>query len=562
MSKRNRQRQSKQPKGQKHNIPTAVRTKLAQAHAQMQSGDTLAASQLFKEAWETSNRHLEVLKIAGHAFVELGDRDNAFKLLEDAIARHGQTEEISVIMGQLAVNMRLDDVAEKAFRAALNSNPGEPSHYVNLTRAMAENGRAEEAIAILQDVIPMFPDYAKLWNAIGVLVKKYLGKGYRAQQFFEQAYALDPNDVSILVNVAQRLEAKDAIPLYKKAIQIEPRNSMAHLSLATDFFVTGEYRKAWPHYEYRLDDNTSEFNAPSYKIDVKRWSGERPENKTVLVMAEQGIGDEVFFAMVLPKLIDVAKKVIISCDPRLCSIYERSFPGALVISYEDSFANGYRYREFPQLDSLLSQQQINIDFAIPLGSVASFFWSTPTDMPVFQDGYLRAHGQLIDSLQHEFKRNGRSRKIGLSWRSGLASGSRKFSYPDLDSLNPLKEVSDVTYVALQYGAEKEELDYIRNVVGLPLVSFDELDLKQDIEANLAIMSFLDCVIGPCTATQMFAMATGCETKLIAWGVPWWAKPDPATKRLIHNPKATLIECHGRNWGDAISEAAQQLVSNT
>ena len=83
----------------------------------------------------------------------------------------------------------------------------------------------------------------------------------------------------------------------------------------------------------------------------------------------------------------------------------------------------------------------------------------------------------------------------------------------------LGDISD--FYCLQYGWEREEADYLRKKAERKISTFDDVDLFNDIEANLAIIANLDCVIGPPTATQQLAISLGVKTEIIAAGSPWW-----------------------------------------
>lgn len=534
--------------------------KIAEAYALLQSGDTAAAAAGFLMAWNLSQGDLKTLKVCGDALVEMGERDQAFVLLDDAIKRHGQTEEVSLVMGHLAVRMQLHDIAEKAFQAAIGCNPSEPSHYVNLTQAMAKNGRDEDAIALLQEIIPVFPDHAMLWNSVGVILKQYQNKHMAARTFFEQAHVLAPEDVSIIVNMAQGQEAEISIGLLKKAITLEPDNSAAHLALAFDYIKEGRLEDAWPHYEHRLDWNSPEIKAPRFNTKARRWKGQSLQDKSILVMAEQGIGDEVLFAMNMPRLVEEAGTVIISCDPRLVSVYERSFPSAHVIAYEDRFSEGFRFRHFPAVEQRQLPIKGRVDYAVPLATVASQYWSTLQDLPMFDGGYIKPDPARVTEWAERLKAHAGKKLVGLSWRSGHMDGPRQFGYFGTDGLKGLRAFDDVIFVCLQYGAEPAEIDIIRNEIGLDLLTFDDIDLKADIESNLAIMAHLDLVIGPNIATQMFALATGAETAIIAWGRPWWADPDPETRRLKHNPNCRLYVHDGCGWPFLIDQLVADYQS--
>ena len=76
---------------------------------------------------------------------------------------------------------------------------------------------------------------------------------------------------------------------------------------------------------------------------------------------------------------------------------------------------------------------------------------------------------------------------------------------------------------LQYGDVDEDVAELKAFFGNRFITFrDQLDLKQDIEGNLALMSYMDLVAGPAISTQSFAMALGKETRILLRGRPWWS----------------------------------------
>lgn len=532
--------------GAKH-ITLPVKEKILSGYDHLKSGQTRKATEAFLAAWRTSKGSLHVLQVCGDALVEMGERDSAFTLIEEAISQHGQTEQVSLVMANLATRMNLHDIAEKAMQAAIGCNPNNPSHYVNLTQSMAKNGRVDDAISLLQEIIPIYPDYALLWNAIGVLVKHYKNKHTLARTFFEQAYALAPQDVNILVNNAYGREASVAIELLEKALEFDPENSTIHMSLAMEYFSLKDFSSAWPHYEYRLDWNSSELNAPRYVNNINRWKGQKLKGKSLLVMAEQGIGDEIFFAINMPALIEQTEEIIISCDPRLKSIYERSFPIAHIVAYEDYIQDGYRYRTFPELENKCLKLKKKIDFSIPLASIPQFLWNSPHDIPSVPKGYLKPCTKLTNTFAKRLMPYAGKRKIGLSWRSGSMGEGREFGYFGIPELKTLKELKDTVFICLQYGVDNAEIQTIRNEIGLDLIVFDDIDLKHDIEANLAIMKNLDHVVGPNIATQMMAFSSGICTSIITWGLPWWAKVDTPSARLTNNGHCQIYNHDGCGW---------------
>ncbi len=117
-------------------------------------------------------------------------------------------------------------------------------------------------------------------------------------------------------------------------------------------------------------------------------------------------------------------------------------------------------------------------------------------------------------------RSAKNRK--LAWRSGIISSERSFLYAGIEDLGPLMALSDqVDFINLQYGEVTEELARFKEEYGVTVNNFSDVDLKADIEANLAIMSQCDLVVSSCSAPGMFAMSSGRPTLLMSSVPPWW-----------------------------------------
>ena len=130
--------------------------------------------------------------------------------------------------------------------------------------------------------------------------------------------------------------------------------------------------------------------------------------------------------------------------------------------------------------------------------------------------YLRPSEELVKKYGSRFDHA--KKKIGISWRSGNLRRERKRMYLDLQLFMDLSSKVDADFFVLQYTMSEEEraaLDKCQNIH-----CFDDVDLKADIEANLALMHHLDVVIGPPVATQSFAAAAGTPVWLVNKGKPW------------------------------------------
>jgi hypothetical protein len=262
-----------------------------------------------------------------------------------------------------------------------------------------------------------------------------------------------------------------------------------------------DYDKGWPAYEWR--SSNSEFGSMlpyltslnvSARVDRSALIG-----KTVAVLAEQGVGDEIMFASILPDLERDAKKVWYEIDPRLLRLFRPAFPGVTFVPRMQ--------REF------LSQAKFDIIMqAGSLGyayrrAVASF-----SGRP-----YLAADPARVGRWRSALEGVGPSRvKIGISWRGGTVTTRRDLRSVALEELSPLIERNDCCFVNLQYGEVEGEISSFNagrdgNRVHRLLGDFSDFD------EFAALVTALDLVITVQNTTIHMCGALGEP----CWGmIPW------------------------------------------
>ena len=446
-----------------------------------------------------------------------GEYDAAFTILQQYVGAGGTQPEVLEIMALLSMDLRVYDVAIKLLDILIEKAPSIPHHYVNYCDCLVKLGRTDEAIQLLQNLLPQMPDASALWNTLATILSEEIGDKAAAEPFYQEAYRLDPENFNLVNNLGNYYSGSPkCYEYYEKAISIEPDNPLPRIGLATRMFLDERWCFAYPHYEYRLTPNQGIAKTPTYEHPGNIWTGESLRGKSILVMAEQGLGDELFFALNYRRLCVETDKVVISCDPRLTGVFERSFPSATIISYQDRLNGAVRHRSFPHFDT-----HSPTDYAVHAGSLMQYFWRMPDNVAPLLRPLLLPSPQKAAAMSKVMNNNSKNINIGLSWRSGNQKGERKGGYLDIETYAPLLTLEGISFYSLQYDLTDEERVEIET--RFPQIQiFDGVDLKADIEANLAIMANLDLIIGPGTATQMLAILSGRPTCYLVKGMPWWA----------------------------------------
>lgn len=545
---------------------TGVQT--AEHRRALRKAKTLLQKQQWQESlphllklWDALPEDVHILTLLAQALIHSGVRDKAIEVLERTLAIHGETPRILAVMGELAAGMAMPEIAAKLGYKLIELEPDNPERYVNLASALGDLERRDESINLLQQIIPIFPDDANLWNTLSIQVNARDGTE-ASLVFYEQALSLAPKDFRILANFGKALymvgQYDRAFELMYKATKQNSEAAEAHLGVAKHFFYTGEMKKAFRHYEYRLDKKRSSMQVQHYLHKVPRWRGEKLSGKSLLVEAEQGIGDEIMWCSFLPYLYDRVDQLYIGCNNRLVSIFERRFPKAVVSGTADTILQGYRYRVFPKIHDMMKESAIKIDYAIPMGSCASYDWKSYEDIAPHEDGYLTPDPERFEEMKERLAKISDKPKVAIGWRSGLLQWDRLHHYPVIENLEGLfRYAGQVDFVNIQYGEVDEELKEIQDRFGVKVHNFEDIDLKMDIEANLALMKACDLCIAVTSAPAQFSLAVGTPTLVMSGPRLWWDFGQTGTALFAKDGE--VFDSEGEiNWNNTISRVATRM----
>ena len=252
---------------------------------------------------------------------------------------------------------------------------------------------------------------------------------------------------------------------------------------------------------------------------IEEWTGQSFKNKSIMVLGELGIGDEIRYTSVLHAICSETSNVTLSCDPRLHSLFKRSFPNVNIMPVQREFPGIRNRRSDPRaLGTTEAMRKIMSDDLIRHGETADlwmrgrhFFESQCLDRsrPVqsTSKAVLKVNSKLARDFTKELKAHAKGRKvIGLSWRGGRRTYNREPHYFQLEQWLPLLNDSNLCFVNLQYAVRDDEIAWLRNILGERYIEFPELDLFDDMEGVAALCTKLDLVVAICTSVLELACA--------------------------------------------------------
>ena len=332
------------------------------------------------------------------------------------------------------------------------------------------------------------------------------------------------NYATALSNLGQ---FKRAEPYYKKMLELFPEPGRHQFLYAGQLLKNGYWKDGWTYYDRRFLNQEYQQFSPYFNIPI--WDGSELDNGSLLLWGEQGIGDEIRFASMIPEILPQSNKIFIECSAKLVPLFKRSFPSAEIIAAPDA---------------LKKCEGGEFDLMCPLGALGKIFRNDADDFPC-HDGYLIADKSLTLEFRERLIRLGQDAKIGLCWRSGLSGAFRSDHYVEFAQLEPIFELKNKTFVNLQYDITKTELDDITANLGVHLHHWDDVDLLNDIDRAASLTKALDLVISASTSVSCLAGALGVpvlefrptpvpEKFLIDGHCPWFPSMRYISKRS-HEP---------------------------
>lgn len=351
------------------------------------------------------------------------------------------------------------------------------------------------------------PGEQRMWDS--------LAARYHAENLFEdiidsarRSMILAPDSAPPYNNLATSLfntgAYRDSIRAARMGLVIAPDFPEIEFILCQSAFCDGQSELGWRHWSsrYRLDEAPGRIGLPETE-----WRPGTSPSGTVLVCAEQGVGDEILYFSCLPDLFSDVDQVIVECEPRWRAILKRSFPEITVVPR--------RMREDPELG--LSHDYTEILSSHPVGAhilcgtLPEHYRRDVTSEPP-RGGYLTADPVEADFWRQRLSALGPPPYIGVCWRSGLMlTAQRTMYYPDaVELFTELPHVGH-TFVSLQYGELGDDLERVRDGLGVTVHDLPDLDQTLELDRVAALMSCLDLAIAPSSTVCHLACAVGVPT---------------------------------------------------
>ena len=453
----------------------------------------------------------------GLRFSAAGRHLEAIGCFEQALAAKPDDARVLFALGNTARDLGLAAAAENFFARVLAQEPGRLEALVNLGNLLRSEGRFGEAIALLAPALAHAPDSAELALTLGSAWRE-TGDHEKAAHFYRAALAARPGYAPALANLADLLaddgDAAGALDLYGRAIKSAPGNAQARLNRAVLHLLTGNLKDGWRDYAARLDIPGK---VPVADRAFTAWDGGPLKGARLLVRCEQGVGDQILFASLIPDLAArMDGPVTLECEPRLVPLFARSFPGVDVRPAVLKTVNGRVTADYGWLKG-------GAKAAVPMGTLPRHLRRALGDFPA-------PHAYLVPDAQERARWRaafpGEGPFIGICWRSGKTGGHRAAQYAPLEAWGAFLRDMPGTPVVAQYDATDDEIAALKQISGRTIIVPQGIDQKNALDRTAAMLSALDALISAPTAVSWLGAATGTPTFKLLYDTSWTALGQP------------------------------------
>ncbi len=455
----------------------------------------------------------------------------------DAVSKQIEPPPVRDLLRQAITLHRNGELAqaEPLYARVLAHDPSNPdaTHLLGVLRF--QQGRPAEALGLVAAALRMKPDSPGILSNHG-LVLEALGRFDEAVAAYDRAIARQPADAEILANRGNALfrlgRYEEALASYRSGLAHDPENAEIHWSIGLIDLLRGALPEGWDGYEWRW--RRREFPDRERTFDAPLWRGESSlAGKTILLHAEQGLGDTIQFVRYVPRVARLGARVVLEVQGALAPLLAQ-VPGVARLVP--------RGATLPPFDCHCPLLSLPLAFKTELRSI-------PADVP-----YLSAPPSRVAGWRSRLPA-GAGPRAGLVWAGNPQHGNDRNRSLPLAALAPLLDVPGITFVSLQKDLGQGDRATLR--VHPEIVECGSR--LADFADTAAVISLLDLVVTVDTAVAHLAGAMGRPVWILLPDVPDWRwlldRPDSPwypTARLFRQPRRG-------DWESALSAAAAALT---
>jgi tetratricopeptide (TPR) repeat protein len=495
-------------------------------------GEALAA---FTRALAIKPDYLEALGNRAGLLRELRRPAEALADFDRALAIEPRQAQLLNLRGLALIELGRHEEALASFEWALAIRPDYVVALNNRGNALQDLRRPAEALASYEAALAVQGDHVGALYNRGTALRD-LQRPLEALASYDRALALKPDHVDALNNRGLVLtdlgRPQEAIASYEAALAIRPDLAEAHANRGCLRLLLGDFERGWSEHEWRW--RTSDLAPWRRDFAQPLWLGEASlAGKTILLHAEQGLGDAIQFVRYVPQVVESAGRVVLEAPTALAGLFSRLSGPVSIVS---------RGAALPVFDCHCPLFSLPLAFRTRLDTIPA---TTP---------YLSAAEERVSKWRGRLPVSP-SRRVGIAWAGNPKFKNDRARSIGLARIAPLLAAPGTEFLSLQKDlrpGDREALDAYPQVRHLG-------DGIEDFDDTAAIISLLDLVISSDTSVVHLAGALGKPVWILLHHAADWRwlqgrsdNPWYPTARLFRQPRLD-------DWEDVIGHVKRELM---
>ena len=462
-----------------------------------------------------------------------GKLSEALSVCGRAVELQSDDLEAYLIMARLLLRLERTDRAVSMYELAALAAPARSDVQASLAAALARQGRLEEAGAACQKAIELAPQNVGAYLNLGIIRSKR-DDLEGAVEAYGKAVSIDPNSPEAFTNLGVGLSnlgmSEAAIEASSRAIELRPLDAELHYNHAMLLLLAGDLKAGFREFEWRLSHPAPKFRPRSF--DVPRWRGEHRNGKTLLIHAEQGLGDSLHFVRFVSAVAATGGPVVLQVQPPLVELMRDSLDVTVITRDEVA----------PPFDLHVPLMSLPHELATTIDTI-------PAEVPYLEVAPAKA------TEWRERLANTCGLKVGVVWAGSAGHRHDRMRSLPAEMFLPGLLMSGVQLFSLQMeprAADRAVLEQLKGGV------VDLAPSLTNFADTAAAVSAMDLVISVDTAVAHLAGALGKPTwillpHILDWrwfyeraDTPWYP-----TARLFRQPRS-------RDWASVLDRLPLEL----
>ena len=461
--------------------------------------------------------------------------------------------------------------AEKYFLKVINLDPYDFDYIFNLASFYRENKEFEKSIQVLDKCLEIYPENIKamvLASSIYYSLKEYNS----SIKYLDKVLSIDPSNkdalnqrCALLTDTGKFQEALRTFHVIGKVSGYDNRIyeniGVCHIFLGNlvegkkflDLAGNGEnitfnkcvidlklgnYKEGWIGFETGISYGARKLRDEYKKFDCLPIWNPKLHKKSVVVVGEQGIGDEIMFSPLLRDLSEKVDKIYLCCDPRLKGIFEKKYDFLNFLLNKKDF------------------KKLIIESKIPIGSLPRFFRNSEEEFSKNNKFNNSIHFQRKPSSYRDNKK-----LIGLSWNT-TNKQFRAERNIDLSQFIPILKNKNYNFLNLQYGNHNSKISEVENAINRKFFIDDNNDNMGNIDGLAKNIMKCDLVISIDNSTAHLSGYMNKETFLLLPFVSDWRWQEKRLDTPWYSSIKILRQSKKFDWTSTIEDLSKELINTS